>query len=200
MKPYFYAFLLLSLFLGGCNSARSVIYLPNTTRYSATPSVPPAVEKPIPAVVQNKSEVLDEPQFTAALSVREVTQLHSKAQQLRRKALLTHGSLKTMLIERPDTNKAQLPDKALIGRTRDADTFTTVVNVVGGILALVGIILIIAAFTSTSPGWLPLAYLVYGVLALILGTPFLLFRSKNSTRKRKAEERRAVRRAARSQQ
>jgi hypothetical protein len=182
MKRYFCAYLLVFFFLGGCNS----IVCPS-----------PPVKGPIPAIVQNNPELQEEPHFTAALPVHE--EATAEAEQPKQKVFLVQKSVEATRVARPDTT-IRLSTKASIDQTRDADTFTTVANVVGGMLALLGIILIIAAFASTATGWLPIAYLVYGMLALGIGAPFLLFRSKNSTRKRKANERRAARRAARSQQ
>jgi hypothetical protein len=180
------------ILVSGCQSNRFAFLSPPSAATVST-QAPPLV--PIVAASEPQAqEEREEPVLVAELPVE-----HLDAQRLPRaiQQILVSGlSPKKELTALPDTSTVRVPTEPTPDQIRAASTLTTVVKIVGFSLLILGVALIITAFTGTFGGWVALGYLLYGVLALALSIPFLVFRSKKSVSYRLRQKRKAERRAA----
>jgi hypothetical protein len=172
-----------------CSSGRLPFILPPTAAHTLTAApdsalFSPAKETENNQVTETSIVTAELPTDKSVLGVRYATSISDASIQL--------------LVAPPDTSKPvkQTFTEPSADVIRQADSTTRVVNTIGVVILVLGIVLIIAAFISTSPGWLPFALLLYGAIAAAVSIPFLFFRSKNSSSKLREDKQREARRAA----
>ncbi|SDX93230.1 hypothetical protein [Hymenobacter psychrophilus] len=166
--------------LAGCQSARFVPTLPRVSEYGAA-RTQPADAPQLPA------KPADELVLSAALPGPESG--NGATQETR---LLSLGGNNARYVQVAPLFAA--PDTALnkllpLPPVRPADSFTTAVNVVGGIVVAGGIGSGVAAFNSDKDLSAGLSRLLIGVVLLVVGATMLFFRGKNS-RRRQAQKNR----------
>jgi len=95
------------------------------------------------------------------------------------------------LVATPDTSKTHRTTEPAPQQIREADNFTKVIRILGIAFLAVGAMMLIVGLAST--GWVSVIYFAYGLVILAFSVPFLIFRSKNSTRSFLVKKQRAAR-------
>ncbi|WP_188815671.1 hypothetical protein [Hymenobacter cavernae] len=181
-RSTFLVILLLVLVVAGCQSTRSIATFPKVREYGRHST-------PLPMDSVNNAE----PILTAALpGIENLALVQPKKRSVNLGSALVAPTLTPLKLP-ADTLKKAVPPTV----SGKPDPATTVVNVIGGAMAVTGVGVMIASSNADTGGeWGGLADAIGGFMGLILtiaGVTLLFFQGKNGRLRRLREARRAAR-------
>lgn len=180
--------------LSGCQSTRVASFAPAAASYHA-PQPQPAAEVAEPSQLELVATTLAGPVLLPSPAQLAVSKQEPQ-QQLRRAVPVVSAAIIQQSF--PDTSVVKRQPVPTADEIREADTSTTIVNVLGVVFFLLGLVAVITALVTPFGGYVAVALLRLGVVGLAIGIPFMAFASKNSRRGLLREKRKAERRQAKA--
>lgn len=199
MKSLLLNYILLLVFLcSSCQNTRVISVLPKTAFNTNSRPTKLITVAPIQNHVLAKGTTLSpksvKSNYTVDLS--EAKLVVNTGFALPKKPLQQIGTPSVYQVVLPDTSTRQSSVGPTLQQIRNADIMNRALRVIGILFLIIGVALITTAFSIGSSGLGPFIALVYGVITILFSIPFLLFKSRYSTRRLSLEKRRAARRAA----